>query len=100
MGAWGTALYSNDTACDIRGDYKDALRRGRTNEEITAAMIEENKDCFGTEDEALFWFALADTQWNYGRLLPEIKEKALYFIDNEIDDRWEHQSGDGSLIDP
>ena len=22
MGAWGTALYSNDTASDIRGDYK------------------------------------------------------------------------------
>ena len=23
MGAWGTALYSNDTASDIRGDYVD-----------------------------------------------------------------------------
>ena len=89
MGAWGTALYSNDVACDIRGDYKDALRRGKSNEEITNRMIEQNKDYFGTEDEGLFWFALADTQWNYGRLMPEVKEKALFFIENDHDDRWE-----------
>ena len=29
------------------------------------------------EEEPSFWFALADTQWKYGRLLPEVKEKAI-----------------------
>ena len=33
------------------------------------------------EEEPLFWFALADTQWNYGRLLPEVKEQALAWLD-------------------
>lgn len=75
MGAWGTSLYANDTTCDIRGDYIDKLRRGKSNEEATQELIDQYKDIEGDrEEEPLFWFALADTQWNYGRLLPEVKE--------------------------
>lgn len=89
MGAWGTSLYSNDVALDVRSDYKDALSFGKTNETATAEIIEKYKDLFGTEDEALFWFAFADTQWNYGRLQLEVKQKALFFIENDTEDRWE-----------
>jgi len=90
MGAWGTSLYANDTASDIRGDYVDKLKRGKTNEEATQELIDANRDIMGdVEDEPLFWFALADTQWNYGRLLPEVKEKALYFLSQEQElERW------------
>ena len=89
MGAWGTGLYSNDVSSDVRGDYRDALHFGKTNEEATAETIQKNKELIGSEDEELLWFSLADTQWNYGRLTPEIKEKALFFIENDADDRWE-----------
>jgi hypothetical protein len=27
MGVWGTAVFSDDTACDIRGEYRDLLER-------------------------------------------------------------------------
>lgn len=92
MGAWGTSLYANDTACDIRGEYLDKLRRGLSNEEITAKLIEQNVDCGSDEDdEALFWFALADTQWNHGRLLPFVNEKAMHFLFAEGDQRWAEQ---------
>ena len=90
MGTWGTGLYSNDSACDIRGDYIDKLKRGKTNDEATQELINSNRDIMGdVEEEPLFWFALADTQWNYGRLLPKVKEKALYFLsqDKELQ-RW------------
>ncbi len=99
MGAWGTNLYSNDSACDIRGDYVDELKRGKTNEEATQELINKNHDIMGdAEEEPLFWFALADTQWNYGRLLPEVKEKALYFLsqDKELQ-RWQ-ASGQRQLL--
>ena len=98
MGAWGTSLYANDTTCDIRGVYVDMLRRGKTNEEVTQKLIEDNQDIMGdVEEEPLFWFALADTQWNYGRLLSEVKEKALYFLsqDDELE-RW-RESGEKQL---
>lgn len=29
----------------------------------------------GTEEEALFWYALADTQWNIGRLMTSADKK-------------------------
>ena len=65
MGAWGTSLYANDTASDIRADYLDKLKRGKTNEEATQELMDENRDIMGdSEEEPLFWFALADTQWN------------------------------------
>ena len=90
MGAWGTSLYANDFASDIRGEYLDRLRRGKTNKEATQELIEANKAIMGNfEEEPLFWYALADTQWNYGRLLPFVKEKALSFIDKKEElERW------------
>ncbi|MDR2957335.1 MAG: hypothetical protein LBU61_04020 [Coriobacteriales bacterium] len=81
MDAWGTSLYANDTTSDIRGDYVDKLRRGKTNEEVTQELVNSYHETMGdAEEEPLFWYALADTQWNYGRLLPEVKERALCFI--------------------
>lgn len=89
MGAWGTSLYSDDYACDIRADYKDRLRKGMTNEEAVHDILAHNTAVTGTDDEPVLWYALADTQWEYGRLLPEVKEKALAFLDAEQDDeRW------------
>ncbi len=98
MGAWGTSLYANDAASDIRGDYVDKLRRGKTNEEATRELIEKNREIMGdVEEEPLFWYALADTQWNYGRLLPEVKEKALYFLSQKGElERWA-ESGEAKL---
>lgn len=94
MGAWGTSLYANDTTCDIREEYVDKLKRGKSNEEATQELIVLNRDIKGDmEEEPLFWFALADTQWNYGRLLPLVKEKALFFLErNEELERWRDSS--------
>lgn len=90
MGAWGTSLYANDSACDVRGEYVDKLRFGKSNEEATEELINSNQDIMGDmEEEPLFWYALADTQWNYGRLLPKVKEKALYFLSQKEElERW------------
>lgn len=99
MGAWGTSLYANDSACDIRSDYVDKLKRGKSNEDAMRELIEENCDIIeDVEEGPLFWFALADTQWDFGRLLPEVKEKAIYFLlqDKELQ-RWRN-SGKKNVI--
>lgn len=97
MGAWGTSLYANDLASDIRGDYLDKLKRGKTNEEATKELIDANTNIGDVEEESLFWFALADTQWNYGRLLPEVKEKALFYLSQDKEwERWK-ESGQTKL---
>ncbi|ERJ11025.1 hypothetical protein [Haloplasma contractile] len=78
MGAWGTKLYQDDVTEDVRDHYKDQLKRGKSNEEIIKEMLIEFDDYISDpDDEPLFWFALADTQWKLGRLLPDVKQKAL-----------------------
>ena len=84
MGIWGVKLYENDTALDIK-DRFDELRRGKTVQQITEELIDEY--ALELEDDynaSAFWFALADTQWNLGRLLPEVKEQALVWIDKSV----------------
>ena len=68
MGAWNTSLYGNDTARDVKGDYVHKLRSGKSDQEAMEAMLVEYERTKDDEDEGpLFWLALADTQWEYGR---------------------------------
>lgn len=94
MASWGAKLYQDDIAEDVRDYYKDQLKRGKTNEEVTKELIEDNEDIIQDEDEApVFWFALADTQWNLGRLLPYVKEKALEYLNSKSTlNRWEKEA--------
>lgn len=90
MGAWGYKLYQDDDALDIKEEYSSMLKKGIPNEEITKKIIRDNKGMSNDNDEAtIFWCVLADQQWQAGRLLPEIKEKALYYLKNGGDlHRW------------
>lgn len=91
MGTWGPLLYQNDMAQQVRDYYKEQLRKGKSGKEITQELIEQNEYCLSdSDDAAVFWFALADTQWNLGRLEDAVKEKALYYIKEGSDiTRWE-----------
>ena len=92
MSAWGVALYSDDCAMDVRADYRDALKLGKSDEEALQEVLEKDAPPIGSEDQDVFWYALADTMWNYGRLTPEVKEKALYFLESiKADDRWDSE---------
>ena len=41
MGAWGTGIFQDDTACDIRDDYKDHLGNGLSGSEATERILSE-----------------------------------------------------------
>jgi hypothetical protein len=90
MGVWGTALFSDDTASDIRGDYVDYLGDGLTGPEATARVLSEYKSSLSDPDEyGVVWLALAAVQWKYGRLEPDVLKQALAVIDSGSDlRRW------------
>lgn len=90
MGAWGPKLYQDDLAIDIRDRYKEELKRGKTGKQITKELLEEYETILLDSDDApIFWFALADTQWELGRLEDEVKRNALYYIQDGSDlKRW------------
>jgi len=91
MGAWGTKLYQDDLAEEVRDYYKEQLHRGKRGEEITQELLVQYQSSISDPDDApIFWFALADTQWNLGRLESYVKEQALYYINDGSDlKRWE-----------
>ena len=91
MGAWGANLYQDDVALDVKDEYKDNLRRGKTNEEAMQEIIDKYQELLeDEEDRGVFWLALADTQWNLGRLDEQVKKQALEIIELGTDlKRWE-----------
>ena len=92
MGVWGTAIFSDDTASDVRQDYREAVGNGMTAPQATDKVLRE----YFTSDDAemgVVWLALAATQWKCGRLEERVKEKALQIIDSASDlRRWPEKS--------
>lgn len=91
MGAWDTAIFSDDLAADIRASFQESIGDGLTTEAATAKLKKEFASALNDQDEApVFWLALASVQWNLGRLVPEVLACALNVIDNGSDlKRWE-----------
>lgn len=83
MGTWGAGLYANDVTCDVRDSYMGFLRDEMDNLSAYEKTLEVYQEYIGDQDEPLFWYALAETQWRMGRLLSEVKAKALAWIDKE-----------------
>lgn len=81
MGTWNRKLFSNDTACDIRDTYIELLRNQYSEEEAYDRTCREYSELIGSEEEPSFWFAIAAVQWQVGRLTPDVREKALSWIE-------------------
>lgn len=86
MGIWGIGLYQNDTSFDVQDEFKELFRKGKNVREITDKILTAYAEVLDDPEEApLIWFALADTQWNYGSLLPDVREKALDWIEKNLE---------------
>jgi hypothetical protein len=89
VGAWGTAVFSDDDACDARDGFRELIAEGLSPEEATARLVAE----LGFPEAATgaggaLWIGLAVTQWKTGRLLPWVRDRALAEIAAESSDRW------------
>ncbi len=84
MGAWSTRIFDDDGASDIRAEYKILLGYGIDPKEAYEKIREFfYKDYEGQDDEDVYWLSIALFQWQNGILMQEVKEKALYFIEQE-----------------
>jgi hypothetical protein len=83
MGAWGPAIFSDDLACDIRGDYRDLLEDGVADAEATKRIIKAY-DHLDADEAHVLWLALAAAQAGLGRLDAAVRDKALAVIDAEV----------------
>jgi hypothetical protein len=90
VGAWGTRIFESDIAMDVRGAWRDAILDGldakTATERLNAAFEDARED---VEDGPVFCLALAAAQMETGRLLPDVRDRALDLIDAGGDvQRW------------
>ena len=90
MGAWGSGVFSDDLACDVRQDYRDLIGDGVSDEDAEEQILSSYAGDLDDSDEGpTVWIALAVTQSKIGRLSARVRERALAAIDNgEGLDRW------------
>jgi len=91
MGAWGTAVFSDDTAADVRLQFRELVGQGLSTSEATERLIAEWANELQDPDVApVFWLALAASQWKLGRLTESVRQSALRVIADGSDlARWE-----------
>ena len=82
MGFWSISLYGNDLTLDVRDKLDALLKSGVSSQDVYQEMLKCFEEVLSTDEESLFWFALADRMWDYGILTDEIKEKALTYMTN------------------
>jgi hypothetical protein len=92
MSAWGTAIFSDDTAADTRDAFTHFIAEGLTPAQATERLIAESADILDDEDDAgVFWLSLAATQWRLGRLVDSVRDRAIEIIESGTElRRWQH----------
>jgi hypothetical protein len=86
MGTWGTGIFADDLAADVRGDWRDALVEGLSSSDASARLLERFKEAASDRDESpRFWMSLAAAESETGRLEEWVRDRALAIIDSGAD---------------
>ena len=89
MGVWGTGLFSDDVACDVRDHYRQLLEDGVEDGEATRLTVEAFRE-YLEESGGIALVAFAVTQSKLGRLDLGIRDRALAVLDRGADlEMWE-----------
>ena len=97
MGTWGTAIFADDDASDVKGDFRHFLADAQSLEGATEAIVEDYGASFADlGSTTAFWLGLGLTQWRMGRLDPRVKEAVIAIIDGGLDlAKWEGSADRG-----
>jgi hypothetical protein len=92
LGVWGTGLFSDDEACDVRDHYRELLEDGVEDAAATRLTVEKFR-AYLEEPGGLALLAFAVTQSKLGRLDPDIRDRALAVLDRGADlEVWERDN--------
>jgi hypothetical protein len=92
LGVWGTALFSDDVACDIRDHYRQLLEDSVEDSAATRRTLDKFEQ-YLDEADSVALIAFAVTQSKLGRLEPDVRDRALAIIDAGADlTVWEQEN--------
>lgn len=78
MGAWGTAIFSSDAACEARHEWRARLVRGEDPASVSRAMVSAVA-APGPEDTE-WWTGLALAQHQTGHLQDDVRDAVLALV--------------------
>lgn len=84
MGVWGTELFSDDVACDIRDHYRQLLEDS-VEDSVATKLTLEKFERYLEEADGVALIAFAVTQSKLGRLEPDVRDRALVIIEAGAD---------------
>ena len=83
MGAWGFGIRDDDFVCDVIGEFEDLLKAGKSVREATEDVRSKFAAAMQDPDDSpLFCIALAEMQWTYGDLEPQIFNRVKEDLDS------------------
>jgi hypothetical protein len=92
VGTWGTDLFADDEARDIRDHYREQLEDGVEDGAATRLTLEKFK-AYLEEPGAIAMVAFAVTQSKVGRLDADIRDRAVAVLDGGADlEVWESEN--------
>jgi hypothetical protein len=93
MGAWGTGIFEDDVAADVRGAWEDAVASGWSVSDATATLIDGLGADFISDDDdgPVFWIALAALQLEAAEVTPDVAAQAVEAIPANLS-RWREES--------
>jgi hypothetical protein len=94
VGTWGTGIFDDDLASDVRAAYLEALTAGASAEEAAQQAQSKFAHALQDEDESLvFWFSIASIQAQYGAITNTVRQRTLELIElNRDSARWKDAS--------
>lgn len=97
MSTWSTGVYDSDTSSEVKDFYRECLQNQMDSLEAENAVIQRFFSELSDEDDRIqVILALANMEWDYGRLSDKIRDEALQIINdgadvlqwNEVDERF------------
>ena len=89
---WGTGLFSDDVACDVRDHYRQLLEDGVDDSDAARLTVEAFRE-YLEESDGIALLAFAVTQSKLGRLDVDIRDRRCAVLDRGADlEVWERDN--------
>jgi hypothetical protein len=76
MGAWGHGIRQDDLVLDVVGAFEDLLKSGESLRQATETVTSKFGAALNDDDDGpLVRIAIADVQWTYGEVDPQIAKR-------------------------
>lgn len=86
MGTWDTQIISDDYVADVVAEFFELYNDGNEPSEIRTKLEKKEAESIKDSEEGyLFWFALANAQWDIGALDSDVLETVRHIVQENID---------------